>query len=125
MAPALKATSLLRKPLCQHCGFQREDAEGLVSKTTFYLQVLQLGQFKHLGRESCDSVPVQLQHQEGVGQIVKIPRFHGCDAVAVDIPVESLRMSSPFWFFEKFKCMHSLSIKNLQRTEPSFVTTDT
>lgn len=79
----------------RHQGF-RGDEETL-PKRMLYLQVLQLGQFKHLGWDSGNSVPVQLQYQECVGQIVKIPRFHRCDPVAIDVPVESLKMSFSFW----------------------------
>lgn len=54
--------------------------------------MLQLRQFKHLGGDSCYSIPVQLQHQECARQIVKIPWFHGHNSVAIDIPVESLKV---------------------------------
>lgn len=94
------------------------------SKRAFYSQVLQLGQSKHLGWDGCDSVPVQLQHQERVGQIIKIPRFHGRDSVAVDIPVGSLKMSVSFWFPWKWKRVHFLYYKESPENL-SFVTMDT
>lgn len=107
--------------------FRGGDAKGLEEVRTpylenIYLQVLQLGQFKHLGRKSWDSVPVQLQHQECASQIVKIPGFHGRDSVAVDIPVESLKLS--FSSGEVKKCMRSLYETLVQRAEPLFVTMD-
>lgn len=57
-----------------------------------HLQVVQLGQFKHLGGDRCYSIPVQLQHQEGARQIVKIARFHGYHSVAIDVPVGSVKV---------------------------------
>lgn len=67
--------------------------------------MVELGQFKHLGGDSCYSIPVQLQHQERARQIVKIPRFHGYHSVAIDIPAESVKVGGLLRFLWEGKML--------------------
>lgn len=77
----------------------------MASRRHVHLQVLQLRQSKHLGRDGRESVPVQLQHQQCARQIVKIPRLHVHNPVAVDKPVESLKVRGLIRFFGKVKVL--------------------
>lgn len=53
----------------------------------FYLQKLKLWKFKNSGWQHCQSVSVQLQDQQGAGDVFKTARFKDTDLVIAQIPI--------------------------------------
>lgn len=53
----------------------------------FYLQKLKLWKFEKSGWQHCQSVSVQLQDQQGAGDVFKTARFKDTDLVIAQIPI--------------------------------------
>lgn len=67
-----------------------------------HLQVLQMGEFKHLLRDCWNFVPVQFQYLKCSRQIVKGTRLHGGYSVTVNVPVETTSRRLNLQLFNKF-----------------------
>ena len=67
-----------------------------------HLQVLQMGEFKHLLRDCWNFVPVQFQYLKCGRQIVKGTRLHGGYSVTVNVPVETMSRRLNLQLFNKF-----------------------
>lgn len=66
-----------------------------------HLQVLQMGEFKHLLRDCWNFVPVQFQYLKCGRQIVKSTRLHGGYSVTVNVPVETMSRGLNLQLFNK------------------------
>lgn len=67
-----------------------------------HLQVLQMGEFKHLLRDCWNFVPVQFQYLKCGRQIVKGTRLHGGYSVTVNVPVETMSRKLNLQVFNNF-----------------------
>lgn len=54
-----------------------------------HLQVLKVVELEVLGRNGAEPVPVQPQHQQGVGQVLKAVRLQHGDAVVIHVPEQN------------------------------------
>lgn len=70
------------------------------------LQVLKVIELEGLGRNGAQTVPVQSQHLQGVGQVFKAVRLQRRDAVVVHVPERNRNMklclASPSGFLPKY-----------------------
>lgn len=57
-----------------------------------HLQVLKVVKLEGLGRNGAQTVPVQSQHQQGVGQILEAVRLQHGDAVVIHVPEQNINM---------------------------------
>lgn len=78
-----------------------------------HLQVLQMGQFKHLLRNCWNFVPVQFQYLKCGRQIVKGTRLHRGYSVTVNIPVETMSRRLNLQLFNKFLTPNSKTQSSL------------
>lgn len=69
------------------------DSENLrIIHVLSHLQVLKVAKLKGLGRNGVQTVPVQSQHQQGVGQIFKAVWFQCRYAVVIQKPEKNMKM---------------------------------
>lgn len=80
------------------------------------LQVLKVVELEGLGRNGVQTVAVQPQHQQGVGQIFKAVRVQRGDAVVVHVPEQNVKVKVFLASLARFPLKRSRKVDARNRT---------